>query len=167
MLPGAQLPLLEAQHITAQNESAAALVAASLSALWSQPLGNISAAAGELEREAPLFFGAGDNPSLFTPPAPRADLVRIIRRCQRKACGHTWTLDYTRADGGSDYRETAAGRVHASNDWRCPVCSSARVTGNTVRGQVSDHACDARCMGAVGPNCECSCGGRNHGAHWL
>ncbi len=24
-------------------------------------------------------------------------------------------------------------------------------------------ACDARCTGATGPNCECSCGGKNHG----
>ena len=29
----------------------------------------------------------------------------------------------------------------------------------------SRHACDARCMNATGRtmNCECSCGGRNHG----
>jgi hypothetical protein len=29
----------------------------------------------------------------------------------------------------------------------------------------SKHECDARCMGATGKsmNCECSCGGKNHG----
>jgi hypothetical protein len=29
----------------------------------------------------------------------------------------------------------------------------------------SKHVCDARCMGATGKtmNCECSCGGKNHG----
>lgn len=29
----------------------------------------------------------------------------------------------------------------------------------------SKHVCDARCMGATGRtmNCECSCGGKNHG----
>lgn len=26
------------------------------------------------------------------------------------------------------------------------------------------HKCDARCMSAIGHNCECSCGGKNHGA---
>lgn len=26
--------------------------------------------------------------------------------------------------------------------------------------------CDGRCMGAVGPSCECSCGGANHGARF-
>ena len=27
------------------------------------------------------------------------------------------------------------------------------------------HKCDARCMNAKGHNCECSCGGKNHGLH--
>ena len=26
------------------------------------------------------------------------------------------------------------------------------------------HKCGARCMNSTGPNCECSCGGKNHGA---
>jgi hypothetical protein len=26
------------------------------------------------------------------------------------------------------------------------------------------HKCDARCLNAKGRNCECACGGRNHGA---
>lgn len=25
------------------------------------------------------------------------------------------------------------------------------------------HACDGRCLSAKGGNCECSCGGKNHG----
>lgn len=29
------------------------------------PLGNVSSASGEMERNAPLFFGTGDNPTLF------------------------------------------------------------------------------------------------------
>lgn len=28
----------------------------------------------------------------------------------------------------------------------------------------SKHKCDARCLHAKGRNCECSCGGKNHGA---
>lgn len=33
-----------------------------------------------------------------------------------------------------------------------------------VEGRFSEaHKCDARCMNATGPNCECSCGGQNHG----
>ena len=33
------------------------------------------------------------------------------------------------------------------------------VNGRYVEG----HVCDGRCMNAIGPNCECSCGGANHG----
>jgi len=28
----------------------------------------------------------------------------------------------------------------------------------------SNHKCDARCLNATGFKCECSCGGKNHGA---
>ena len=35
---------------------------------------------------------------------------------------------------------------------------------DTVRGSYNEEKfCDGRCMGAKGPNCECSCGGENHG----
>ncbi len=33
-----------------------------------------------------------------------------------------------------------------------------------IKGVVNvDKSCDGRCMNATGPNCECSCGGSNHG----
>ena len=45
----------------------------------------------------------------------------------------------------------------------CPECGN-RVTVKAVSGTTSTKECDARCMGAVGPSCDCSCGGENHGA---
>jgi hypothetical protein len=33
------------------------------------------------------------------------------------------------------------------------------INGRYVEG----HVCDSRCMNAIGPNCDCSCGGANHG----
>lgn len=27
--------------------------------------------------------------------------------------------------------------------------------------------CNGKCMNAVGPSCDCSCGGENHGAKWV
>ena len=34
-----------------------------------------------------------------------------------------------------------------------------------VKGHVNmDVPCDARCLSAHGPSCECQCGGKNHGA---
>jgi len=35
--------------------------------------------------------------------------------------------------------------------------------GKPIKGTVTDHACNAKCEAATGPNCECSCGGANHG----
>lgn len=36
-----------------------------------------------------------------------------------------------------------------------------------VKGTVNvDKSCNARCMGAVGPSCDCSCGGELHGSRW-
>lgn len=36
-----------------------------------------------------------------------------------------------------------------------------------IKGIVNvDKTCDGRCMNATGPNCECSCGGENHGGSW-
>lgn len=33
----------------------------------------------------------------------------------------------------------------------------------TIKAKITDHKCDARCLNAKGGNCECSCGGANHG----
>lgn len=40
---------------------------------------------------------------------------------------------------------------------RRPICFSL------VQGRKNDTACDSRCTSARGHNCECSCGGANHG----
>lgn len=34
-----------------------------------------------------------------------------------------------------------------------------------LHGRVSTEPCGAKCLSATGPNCECSCGGKNHGAN--
>jgi hypothetical protein len=45
----------------------------------------------------------------------------------------------------------------------CPTCGRI-VKLSHVLGATSPKECDARCMNAVGPSCDCSCGGANHGA---
>lgn len=50
-----------------------------------------------------------------------------------------------------------------------PMCIAHRRVLRFVRidgHQVDTIRCDARCEGAKGPNCECSCGGHNHGGKW-
>lgn len=52
--------------------------------------------------------------------------------------------------------------AHRRNGY-CATCDRVVVL-NMVLGSHSDkHTCGARCTSAVGPNCECSCGGENHG----
>lgn len=37
------------------------------------------------------------------------------------------------------------------------------VTCQPVRGRVSHHKCGPKCVNATGHDCECQCGGKNHG----
>ena len=44
-------------------------------------------------------------------------------------------------------------------------CCGRRFTLSPVQGRLAPaHKCDARCLNATGHNCECACGGKNHGA---
>lgn len=45
----------------------------------------------------------------------------------------------------------------------CAGCASHFVAVPVVGRFVAEKKCDGRCMGATGPNCDCSCGGKNHG----
>jgi len=47
---------------------------------------------------------------------------------------------------------------------RCRVCGAAR-RAVAVVGKVSPrHVCNAKCLSSTSGKCECSCGGKNHGA---
>ena len=54
-----------AEHIEAQDQAAAEYSGQELTAKLCEPGKDISTQAGEMERKAPLFFGTGDNPTLF------------------------------------------------------------------------------------------------------
>jgi hypothetical protein len=41
-------------------------------------------------------------------------------------------------------------------------CSGKRVRVEQILAVVSNVKCGARCTNAVGPSCDCSCGGANH-----
>jgi hypothetical protein len=54
------------------------------------------------------------------------------------------------------------------NDF-CIVCRGCGMnrSAEMVRGKVSHkHLCGAKCLASKGPSCECSCGGKNHGASY-
>jgi len=60
------LTLAGMETADADREAARQLAQAEeLTAAMRQPRASISAKAGRMEREAPLFFGTGDNPILF------------------------------------------------------------------------------------------------------
>ena len=42
-----------------------------------------------------------------------------------------------------------------------------QVSGNRLISEKDRCPCDDRCTSARGPNCECSCGGENHGIGWV
>jgi hypothetical protein len=49
----------------------------------------------------------------------------------------------------------------------CPTDGcGARFTGERLSATLTTEDCDPRCMGAVGPICQCACGGANHGGSW-
>jgi hypothetical protein len=39
-----------------------------------------------------------------------------------------------------------------------------RASFSPLRGRVSGHKCNAKCLASTSGVCECACGGRNHGA---
>jgi hypothetical protein len=60
--------------------------------------------------------------------------------------------------------------ITTQNDYRpiipCRKCGQ-RYFGKEVRGVYNpDIVCNAKCQAAKGPNCECSCGGEQHGKAW-
>lgn len=58
-------PALPGMDVEAQIAAAAAQQGEDLTGELQRPGCDISRRAGEMERNAPLFFGTGDNPSLF------------------------------------------------------------------------------------------------------
>lgn len=62
----------------------------------------------------------------------------------------------------------AAVETQPASNWQCNICGGPIETmGRVERDRLVRIeircACDARCTGARGPLCECSCGGVNHG----
>ncbi len=62
---------------------------------------------------------------------------------------------------------TREGRLFAFGT--CANCGLIHPSGRRISYSKtpSRHACNGNCMCATGPNCECSCGGKNHGAGFI
>jgi hypothetical protein len=80
------------------------------------------------------------------------------------------TRDFARTIGrprSENERMVREGHLFASG--MCPLCARIHPSGRRIyySDSPSKHACNAKCMGAVGRICECSCGGKNHGVGFV
>lgn len=101
---------------------------------------------------------------------------RVICRCEIKGCKYVKAYNVPTVERRISTRfntfltrEACSGTMLTlANDERCPSHPRNRMRVRVIEGKFSaDHVCDSRCTGAIGPNCECQCGGANHGANWL
>lgn len=86
-----------------------------------------------------------------------------MRRIEGRVLREVWFL------------ECECGNILSTNPWAtlatCGLCSKrwhlAAVHHDIVRKVFvkagGDANCDSRCINATGPDCDCSCGGANHG----
>lgn len=109
--------------------------------------------------------------------------ARALIRCTRKGCRTAHTLDFattliTRAYEGrmAQSREVTRGeyppcpytdrydlRAILLRGFECSACGGSSADFDVIRGTFSESVkCGARCRNAVGPSCECQCGGENH-----
>lgn len=55
--------------------------------------------------------------------------------------------------------------VRSSDPILCAACGSPRYRVGAIKATVSDTPCRDRCVTATGDNCDCECGGENHGIY--
>jgi hypothetical protein len=54
------------------------------------------------------------------------------------------------------------GGVREHNGHTLVSCCGASVVVKPIRGTVTEKKCGTRCTSAVGPSCDCECGGERH-----
>lgn len=131
---------------------------------------------GMTELGIPYATHSGMNAATEARPADKTSTRRVIFacRCGRKAHDYTATRRYMGTDkwGASRWSDARLTRVEGgstldiSHDAFCSTCKAYRKSTH-VKGRLTGHVCDARCVHATGSDCECSCGGKNHGKAWL
>lgn len=93
----------------------------------------------------------------------------VCRKCGQKTSACGWRASVRTARGWTEALVLSDGRLFAVENglayFPCRSgCGRVRVA-TQLQGKVNPRkACNAKCMGACGPACECSCGGKNHGA---
>lgn len=117
------------------------------------------------------------NPFMEKGPVALAKPARYIAAC--KGCGGRVRVEAKCVKAWRAY--LGYGRTERRYEWMLP--SGSIVEGyeslwvhclcdrplefKRMHGRHSEtKKCGARCLSATGPNCECQCGGKNHGGGW-
>ena len=108
--------------------------------------------------------------ALATPPAFRrvetVTAVRLQKWCKRCKVMHRKTARELSSQGwvGDKRDGQRTSYMLDSTMLHCVGCRREMWLERIV-ARISEHVCGALCTNATGPNCECSCGGKNHGAN--
>jgi len=100
-------------------------------------------------RQLALSIERGENPS-----------YTYIAKCSKKGCKHAVQRVLPREIDGFTEKK------HYLEPVRCPEHNTVMYFVRVNYVHKEGHKCDARCMNARGHNCECSCGGVNHGKNF-
>ena len=93
-----------------------------------------------------------------------------IGKCKAKGCRHALRTNYsdiqdltTEQYKAGDFDRARGFMIYGVQPFGiCPEHGAFVL--KFMKGHLApDHECDARCTGATGPNCDCACGGENHG----
>lgn len=81
--------------------------------------------------------------------------------CKNDFGGNTFTMVQDEHGAELEYNNGSLRKAHA-----CPADPRrTRITMSPVIGKtVPTKECNSKCIASIGHNCECACGGKNHGA---
>ena len=93
---------------------------------------------------------------------------RMVRHTMVCKCGFRGSVvarsSFARIGGKLESALIGDGFAIALDSARVKCSCGRRIAPVAVVGRVSDHVCSDKCLNSKGHLCECSCGGRNHGA---
>lgn len=108
--------------------------------------------------------------ALFDLGIDRVDTIRLngaCRHCKHKLSTTVQTAYSRRGDVVFSHPSLELRAVTINDDstaWLRCTCGHGRHLRKVQGKYRATIKCDGRCMAATGCNCECSCGGANHGA---
>lgn len=93
--------------------------------------------------------------------------VRYTAKCKSCNAVTSTAVDHAAGNFGAMFVDRK-GECGVIGDYaiRCSSCGKARRAFGVFGKFSSKHKCGAKCLASKGPTCECSCGGKNHGASY-